>query len=176
MSVKVGQPAPEVSCEALLDGEFKAIQLSDYQGKWVFLYFYPLDFTFVCPTEIIAFNDAVDKFAELNCDLLACSTDSVYSHLGWCGSHPGLKHMKHAMLGDTTHEVSRAFDVLLEDKGIALRGSFVIDPEGVVRWINVNDLSVGRSVDEALRVLQALQTDELTPCGWKPGQATLAAG
>ena len=174
MSVKVGCPAPEFTVSALVDGDVNGeVSLSDYKGKWVLLYFYPLDFTFVCPTEIIAINEAVPKLAELNCQVLACSTDSVYSHLAWTESHPGLKNMAHPMLADTAHEVSKAYDVLLEDKGIALRGSFVIDPEGVLQWVNVNALNVGRSVDEIIRVLEALQTGGLTPCGWTPGQATL---
>lgn len=173
MSLKVGQPAPEFTCEALLCGEFKTISLADYRGQWVLLYFYPLDFTFVCPTEIVAFNDALDEFTARDCVVLSCSTDSVYSHLGWCNSHPGLRAMRHAMLGDTNHAVSSAYGVLIEEKGIALRGTFLIDPSGTLRWANVNDLDVGRSVDETLRVLDALRTGGLTPCEWKPGEATL---
>ncbi|NUP98545.1 MAG: peroxiredoxin [Armatimonadetes bacterium] len=174
MSLKVGKPAPGFTCEALTDGEFRTVSLDDYRGQWVFLYFYPLDFTFVCPTEIVAFNDAVDEFTQRNCQVLTASTDSVYSHLGWCQSHPGLRNMRHPMLGDTAHEVARAYDVLVEDKGIALRGSFLIDPDGVLQWVNINGLNVGRSVDETLRVLDALQTGGLTPCGWQAGEKTLA--
>ncbi len=173
MSVKVGDPAPDFAVEALVDGQFKTVSLADYKGQWVLLYFYPLDFTFVCPTEIIAFNDAVGDFAERNCAVLVASTDSVYSHLGWTESHPGLKGMRHPMLGDTSHALSRAYDVLLEDKGIALRGSFIIDPEGVLQWMAVHPLAVGRSVEETLRVLDALQSGGLTPCGWKKGEQTL---
>lgn len=173
MSIKVGKPAPEFTCEALLNGEFKTISLADYRGRWVFLYFYPRDFTFVCPTEIVAFNNALDEFAERDCEVLACSTDSVYSHLGWCNSHPELREMRHAMLADTAHQVSKAYGVLIKSEGAALRGSFIIDPEGKLRWINVNDLEVGRSVEETLRVLDALRTGGLTPCGWHTGEETL---
>jgi peroxiredoxin (alkyl hydroperoxide reductase subunit C) len=173
VSVQIGKPAPDFCCQALVDGKFAEIKLEDYKGKWVYLYFYPLDFTFVCPTEIVAFNEAVPAFAERNCAVLTASTDSVYSHLGWTESHPDLKGMAHPMLGDTSHALSKAYGVLLEDKGIALRGSFLIDPEGNVRWININDLPVGRNVDEVLRVLDALQTGGLTPCGWRKGQKTL---
>jgi len=174
VSVKVGCPAPEFTCDALVDGKVDGkVSLGDYKGKWVLLYFYPLDFTFVCPTEIIAINEAVPKLAELNCQVLAASTDSAFSHLAWTESHPGLKNMAHPMIADTTHALSKAYDVLLEDKGIALRGSFLIDPEGVLQWSNVNALNVGRNVDEIIRVLEALQTGGLTPCGWTPGQDTL---
>lgn len=173
MSVKVGQPAPDFTAQALVAGEHKPVSLSDYKGKWVYLYFYPLDFTFVCPTEIIAFNEAVPAFEELNCQVLVASTDSVFSHQAWTESHPGLKNMAHPMLGDTSHALSSAYGVLLEDKGIALRGSFIIDPEGVLQWMAIHPLAVGRSVDEVKRVLAALQTGGLTPCGWTPGQATL---
>ncbi len=173
MCLQVGKPAPEFACEALVDGEFKTISLADNRGKWVVLYFYPLDFTFVCPTEIVAFNNAVDQFAARNCQLLTASTDSVFSHLGWTQSHPDLADMRHPMLSDTNHALSRAYGVLLEDKGIALRGTFVIDPDGKLQWMCINSLDVGRSVGEVLRVLDALQTGGLTPCEWKSGQATL---
>ncbi|MCC7494632.1 MAG: peroxiredoxin [Fimbriimonadaceae bacterium] len=173
MSLQVGAPAPCFDCEALVDGEFKQVKLGDYKGKWVLLYFYPLDFTFVCPTEIVAFNNAVEDFAARNCCVLAASTDSVFSHLGWTTSHPELRNMRHPMLGDTSHALSKAYGVLLEEKGITLRGTFLIDPDGVLQWASINPLNVGRSVGETLRVLDALQTGGLTPCEWKAGQETL---
>lgn len=179
MSVRVGQQAPEFSVQAYdrtkdgTDHQFKDVKLADYKGKWVCLYFYPLDFTFVCPTEIVSFNKAVGDFADRECVVLTASTDSAYSHKGWCDSHDELKGMKHLMLADTTHALSEGFGVLKEDQGIAYRGTFLIDPNGVVRWINVNDLSVGRNVDEVLRVLDALQTDKLCPCNWNKGEKTL---
>ena len=173
MGIKVGQPAPSFDCEALVGGKFENISLEGLRGKWVVLFFYPLDFTFVCPTEIMAFNEAVHEFEKLNAQVVASSTDSVFSHLAWSESHPGLKNLAIPVLGDTAHAVARAYGVLIEDKGIALRGTFVIDPEGTLQWVNVNALNVGRSVDEVLRVLEALHTGGLTPCGWQPGEATL---
>ncbi|QDT66693.1 peroxiredoxin [Calycomorphotria hydatis] len=177
---RVGQPAPDVEVQAYdrvndgnEDKQFPTIKLSDYKGKWVCLYFYPLDFTFVCPTEIVSFNNNLDEFEDRDCVVLTASTDSVFSHKGWCDSHEDLKSMKHLMLADNTHALSSAFGVLKEDQGIAYRGIFLIDPEGVVRWTAVHDLSVGRNVEEVLRVLDALQTDKLCPCNWKKGDDTL---
>ncbi|MDZ4686754.1 MAG: peroxiredoxin [Planctomycetaceae bacterium] len=179
MSIRVGQLAPEFSVKAYdrtkdgSDHQFPQVNLSDYRGKWVCLYFYPLDFTFVCPTEIVSFNKALGDFADRECVVLTASTDSEFSHKGWCDSHGDLKGMKHLMLADTTHKLSESFGVLKEDQGIAYRGTFLIDPDGVVRWASVNDLSVGRNVDEVLRILDALQTDKLCPCNWKKGEKTL---
>lgn len=171
MSVRVGQMAPEFKTKAYIGGQFKDVSLKDFKGKWVCLYFYPLDFTFVCPTEIRAFGEAEAKFKELNCEVLACSTDSVYSHKAWF--ERDLKEVKHAVLGDTNHEISRSYGVLIENEGIALRGTFLIDPNGVLQHASVNALGVGRSVDETLRTLAAFQTGELCPANWKPGQKTL---
>ncbi|MEZ6057252.1 MAG: peroxiredoxin [Planctomycetaceae bacterium] len=179
MSAMVGQPAPAFSVQAYdrakdgTDNQFRSVSLEELKGKWVCLYFYPLDFTFVCPTEIVAFNSALDEFEDRDCVVLTASTDSVYSHKGWCDSHEDLAKMKHLMLGDTTHQLSRDYGVLKEDAGIAYRGIFLIDPTGVVRWSAIHDLSVGRNVDEVLRVLDALQTDKLCPCNWKKGEGTL---
>lgn len=179
MSVMVGQPAPDFSVQAYdrtqdgKDHQFKNVSLSDYRGKWVCLYFYPLDFTFVCPTEIVAFNKAVPDFADRDCVVLTASTDSVFSHKGWCDSHSDLKGMKHLMLADTAHTLATSYGVLKGDAGIAYRGVFLIDPNGITRWMAIHDLSVGRSVDEVIRVLDALQTDKLCPCNWKPGEKTL---
>jgi peroxiredoxin (alkyl hydroperoxide reductase subunit C) len=177
---RVGNPAPDFEVQGYdrrHDGNeekmFPTVRLSDYRGKWVCLFFYPLDFTFVCPTEIVAFNKALGEFEDRDCAVLTASTDSVYSHKGWCDSHQDLKSMKYPMLADTSHELSRSFGVLDEKKGIAYRGVFIIDPQGVVRWMAVHDLGVGRNVDEVLRVLDALQTDKLCPCNWKKGEQTL---
>lgn len=164
---------PEFKANAYIAGEMKQVSLKDFtsQGKWVCLYFYPLDFTFVCPTEIRDFGNLDSKFAEAKCQVIGCSTDSVYSHKAWF--ERDLKDVKHPILADTNHEISRAFGVLLEQEGIALRGTFLIDPKGVLQHMSVNALGVGRSVDETLRTLQALQTGELCPANWKPGQKTL---
>ena len=172
MELKVGKPAPDVKAQALMpDGSFKEVKLSDYRGKWVFLFFYPLDFTFVCPPEIKGFNGKYEEFKKMGAEVLTASTDSVYSHKAWV--EQGLGKVSFPMLGDTNHEVSRAFGVLIEEKGIALRGTFIVDPQGVVKSAVVNDLPVGRSVEETVRTLQAFQTGELTPCQWAPGQKTL---
>ncbi|MFZ5802382.1 MAG: peroxiredoxin [Candidatus Omnitrophota bacterium] len=175
MSVKVGQPVADCKMHVLSpDGSFRDVHLSDYRGKWIVLFFYPLDFTFVCPTEIKGFNAKVEEFKKMNAEVLTASTDSVFSHKAW--QEQGLGKLKFPMAGDTNHELSRLFDVLIEDKGIALRGTFIIDPEGILRSAVVNDLAVGRSVDETLRTLQGFQTGELCQCGWKPGEKTLGKG
>ena len=170
--LQVGQKAPDFAAQALMgDGSFKEVKLSDYKGKWVVLFFYPLDFTFVCPTEIKSFNSHLDQFKKLGVEVLGASTDSVYSHKAW--SEKELGKISFPILGDTNHSVSRSFGVLLEEKGIALRGTFIIDANGILKSAVVNDLPVGRSVEETLRTVQALQTGKLTGCEWKPGEKTL---
>jgi peroxiredoxin (alkyl hydroperoxide reductase subunit C) len=179
MTVQVGKPAPDFAVQAYdrtkdgSDDQFREIKLSDYKGKWVCLFFYPLDFTFVCPTEIVSFNNNLDEFEDRNCAVLTASTDSVFSHKGWCDAHEDLAKLKYPMLSDNSHELAEAFGVLDPVKGIAYRGVYLIDPDGVVRWMAVHDLSVGRNVEEVLRVLDALQTDKLCPCNWHKGEATL---
>jgi peroxiredoxin (alkyl hydroperoxide reductase subunit C) len=180
MTVRVGRPAPDIEVQAYdrtkdgTDAQFRSIRISEFKDKWVCLFFYPLDFTFVCPTELVSFNKALGEFEDRNCVVLTASTDSVYSHKGWCDSHADLKGLKYLMLSDGTHQMSEAYGILLEEKGIAYRGIYLIDPHGVVRWLAVHDLSVGRNVQEVLRVLDALQTDKLCPCNWKPGEKTLS--
>ncbi len=179
MTVKVGLPAPSFELQAYdrsQDGtkdQFRTVKLSDFAGKWVCLFFYPLDFTFVCPTELVAFNKALGEFDDRDCVVLTASTDSVYSHKGWCDAHQDLGGMKYLMLADTNHKLSSDYDALIPEKGIALRGVYIIDPNGVVQWMAVHALSVGRNVDEVLRVLDALQTDKLCPCNWKKGEGTI---
>jgi len=175
MAVQVGSPAPKFKAQAYLASEdkFKEISLDDYKDKWLTLYFYPMDFTFVCPTEIVSFDKALGDFKDRNCELLTASTDSHYVHKGWCASHNDLKKLRHPMLADITKRVSMDYGVLLPEKGVALRGTFIIDPKGVVRWASVNDLPVGRSVEEVLRVLDALQTEKLCPCDWQKGEKTI---
>lgn len=180
MSVLVQQPAPDFTAQAVMpDGSFKEISLSDYQGRYVLLFFYPLDFTFVCPTEIIAFSDAVSQFQELNVQVLSCSIDSHFTHLAWRNTprnEGGLGKIEYPMVADLDKKIAEAYDVLLPG-GIALRGLFLIDKEGVVRHQVVNDLPLGRSVDEALRMVQALQyfekNGEVCPANWKEGAATI---
>ena len=170
--LQVGQKVQDFSAQALAaDGSFKEVKLSDYKGKWLVLFFYPLDFTFVCPTEIQGFNKNYNEFKKLNAEVLAASTDSVYSHKAWTESSLG--KIQFPILGDTNHKVAKTFGVLLSDKGIALRGTFIIDPNCILKSAVVNDLPVGRSVDETLRTLQAFQTGKLTGCEWKQGEKTL---
>ena len=168
----IGQMAPQFKGQAYVNGQMKEISLSDYKGKWVVLFFYPLDFTFVCPTEILEFNKKYDEFKKKNAELIGASIDSVYSHKGWC-EQGGLGKLNFPLLSDITKKISQDYGILLEDKGISLRGTFIIDPEGKVRAMTVHDLQVGRSVDETVRVLTAFQTGELCPVGWTPGQKTL---
>lgn len=168
----VGQRAPDVAVQALMPGgEFKEMSLADYQGKWLVVFFYPLDFTFVCPTEIQSFGEKFGEFQKLGAEVLAASTDSVYSHLAWVEGRLG--RMPFPLIGDTSHELSRGFDVLKEGAGVALRATFVIDPSGTIVASYVNDLNVGRSVDEIVRLVAAFQSGELTACGWNPGEKTL---
>ena len=178
--IRVGKPAPDFEVTAYdrtkdgdEDAQFPTIKLSDYRGKWVCLFFYPRDFTFVCPTEIVSFNTALDEFEDRDCAVLTGSTDSEYTHKGWCDSHEDLGKLKFPMLADTSQKIARSFGILDEDAGLANRGIYLIDPHGVVRWMAVHDLSVGRNVEEVLRVLDALQTDKLCPCNWKAGDGTL---
>lgn len=171
MVAQIQRQAPGFTAEAFVNGEFKEVSLSDYRGKWTVLFFYPLDFTFVCPTEIQGFNNSLAEFGKLNAQVLSVSVDSKFSHKAWVEN--GLGPISFPMLSDINHRISRDYGVLLEDKGISLRGVFLIDPEGILRSYAVNDLPVGRSVDEVIRTLQAFQSGELCPVGWKPGEKTL---
>jgi alkyl hydroperoxide reductase subunit AhpC len=171
-TLKVGHLAPDFKAKAYVNGEFKDVALKDYQGKWVCLFFYPLDFTFVCPTEIRSFAQNEAKFKDLGCQIIGCSTDSEYSHKAWF--ERDLKDVKFPVLADTAHHISRDYGVLIEEKGVALRGTFLIDPKGTLQWMTVNALGIGRSVEEVVRTLEALKTGDLCPAGWRPGQPTLS--
>ena len=172
MSIQIGQPAPELEGSALVDGEIKDFKLSDYRGKgWVVLFFYPLDFTFVCPTEIRGFNSRNADFEKVGAKVIGASVDSAFSHKAWVDGDLGA--VKFPLFADITKDGSRAYGVLNEEAGIAFRGTFIIDDKGVVRSYVVNDLGTGRSVDETLRTIQALQTGANTPCDWQPGEKTL---
>eukprot|EP00252_Welwitschia_mirabilis_P027086 TRINITY_DN9166_c0_g1_i1.p1 TRINITY_DN9166_c0_g1~~TRINITY_DN9166_c0_g1_i1.p1 ORF type:complete len:284 (+),score=47.17 TRINITY_DN9166_c0_g1_i1:192-1043(+) len=178
----VGNKAPDFEAEAVFDQEFIKVKLSDYIGKkYVILFFYPLDFTFVCPTEITAFSDRYSEFEKLNTEVLGVSIDSVFSHLAWVQTERkagGLGDLKYPLVSDVTKSVSKAYNVLIPDQGVALRGLFIIDKEGVIQHSTINNLAIGRSVDETLRTLQALQyvqdnPDEVCPAGWKPGDKSM---
>ena len=171
MAAKVGQKAPYWEGQAVVPGgEFKTLKLSDYEGKWLVFFFYPLDFTFVCPTEIKGYSARYEDFRKRNADIVGASTDSVYSHQAWLKE---LGELRYPLLSDNSHEIARKYGILVEEKGIALRGTFIVDDKGVLRYSVVHDLSVGRSVDETLRVLEALQSGQLCPVDWHPGQKTL---
>jgi alkyl hydroperoxide reductase subunit AhpC len=180
MSVLVQKPAPDFKATAVMaDGSFKEISLADYRGKYVVLFFYPLDFTFVCPTEIIAFSDAAKSFEALGVQLLGVSVESHFSHLAWRNlprNQGGLGQVDYPLVADLNKSIARSYDVLVND-AVALRGLFLIDKAGVVRHQVVNDLPLGRSVDEALRMVQALQyfeaNGEVCPANWKEGSRTI---
>ena len=179
MAVFVTQEAPHFESGAVVNGEFKSVRLSDYRGKNVVLFFYPLDFTFVCPTEIIAFSDRIADFHKRQAEVLGVSVDSKFSHLAWINTprnKGGLGKLAYPLIEDLTKKISSDYGVLLP-AGIALRGLFLIDKLGVVRHITINDLPLGRSVDEALRVIDALdhfeKFGEVCPADWKPGDAAL---
>ena len=171
MTVKVGEKIQDMQLEAYQNGEMTKVTLSDYKGKWVVFFFYLLDFTFVCPTEITGFANAEADFTKYNAVVLGASTDSAHSHKAWF--QRDMPDVKFPILADTAHKLSREFGVLLEDAGIALRGTFIIDPEGVLRYQVVSALNIGRSVKETVRVLAALQTGGLCQVDWQPGQETL---
>ncbi|MBD2159486.1 MAG: peroxiredoxin [Limnothrix sp.] len=178
--LRVGQVAPDFTATAVSDQEFKEIKLSNYRGKYVVLFFYPLDFTFVCPTEITAFSDRYAEFSQLNAEVLGVSVDSAFSHLAWIQTDRksgGVGDLSYPLVSDIKKEISTAYNVLTEE-GIALRGLFIIDKEGVIQHATINNLAFGRSVDETLRVLQAIQyvqthPDEVCPAGWQPGEKTM---
>ncbi|DAZ93709.1 TPA: hypothetical protein N0F65_010204, partial [Lagenidium giganteum] len=179
-TARVQHKAPLFTAPAVHHEEITEISLDQYRGKYVVLFFYPKDFTYVCPTEIIAFNDRAGEFEELNTQLVAVSVDSAESHLAWTRlprSRGGLGRMRIPLVSDLTKIISAKYGVLLEDAGIALRGLFIIDPEGVLQQVTVNNLPIGRSVDETLRLIQALQFHaehgEVCPANWKPGEKTI---
>ena len=153
--------------------EFAEIRHDSHPEKWKVLFLWPMDFTFICPTEIAEFGKRERDFADRDAQVLGVSTDTHYVHLAWRKAHPDLKDLPYPMLADTKRELSSALGVLHGTDGVPLRATFVVDPDGIIRHVSVNDLSVGRNVDEVLRVLDALQTDELCPCNWQKGQPTL---
>jgi len=180
MAILVTKPAPDFKAQAVLkDGSFSELSLSQFRGKYVLLFFYPLDFTFVCPTEIIAFSDRVKDFSELGVEVIGVSVDSHYSHLAWRNtprSQGGIGAIDYALVADLNKQIARDYDVLVND-AVALRGLFLIDKNGIVRHQVVNDLPLGRSVDEALRMVKALQfvetNGEVCPADWKEGKRTI---
>lgn len=183
MAVLVGKQAPDFSASAVVNGDIKEkFKLSDFRGKYVLLFFYPLDFTFVCPTELHAFQEKWEEFKKMNCEVIACSVDSHHSHYAWLNTpktEGGIQGIKYPVVSDINKTIARDYDVLIPQSGIALRGSFLIDKEGVVKHQTVNDLPLGRNIDEYLRLLEALQFveehGEVCPANWKKGKKAMKA-
>ena len=171
-SAKVGEPAPSFTVEAVAGAAIKSVSLEDYRGKWLVLFFYPADFSFICPTEITGFNKELERFKKLDAEVLGGSVDSKYAHLAWI-KRGDLGELKYPLFSDMKKEMAERYGVLDAKEGVALRGLFIIDPNGVVQYQVVHNLSIGRSVEEVLRVLEGLQTANLCPLNWKPGQKTL---
>ncbi|MFB3827740.1 MAG: peroxiredoxin [Bryobacteraceae bacterium] len=173
----IGQKFPKYSVTATVSTEkgktFQTLTDGDYAGKWKLYFFWPKDFTFVCPTEIAGFGKVNHEFADRDCQILGGSVDSEFVHLAWRQQHPDLKDLPFPMLADVKRELTSALGILDPEAGVAQRATFLVDPENVIRFVYVTDLSVGRSPQEVLRVLDALQTDELCPCNWQKGEAVL---
>jgi peroxiredoxin (alkyl hydroperoxide reductase subunit C) len=173
----VGDQFPPFALQAAVSRapgrEFEVITQASYRGKWLVVFFWPMDFTFVCPTEIAEFGRRHDDFAARGAQVLGASCDTHYVHLAWRRQHPDLRTLPYPMLADTKRELASALGILHRREGVPLRATYVVDPDGVIRFASVNDLSVGRNVDEVLRVLDALQTEQLCPCNWKKGEPTL---
>lgn len=178
----VRKAAPAFSAKAIIDKTIQTFSSDQLKGKYCFIFFYPLDFTFVCPTELTAFSDRVQEFSDIQCNVVACSVDSEYSHLAWINTprnKGGLGELRFPLLADVNKRISTAFGALLEEEGVALRASFIIDPKGIVRHASFNDLPIGRSVDESLRLVRAIQFfdkhGEVCPANWQPGGKTIKA-
>lgn len=173
----IGEKFPAFTKEAVVSlepgKEFKTLTNADINGKWTVFFWWPLDFTFVCPTEIVSFNDHFEEFAKRGANVVGASIDSQFVHLAWRNNHPGLKGLKFPMLADTSKSLSEELGILEPVNKIAYRATFIIDPEGTIQHVSVNGLNVGRNVKEVIRILDALQTGGLTPCDWVPGEATL---
>ncbi len=179
MNIGTAFPSFEKTAVTSLDKgkEFETINNSIHlaKGKWMVMFWWPKDFTFVCPTEIAEFNANYEEFKDRDAVLIGASTDSEFVHLAWRNNHNDLKGLKFPMLADTSKSLAEQLGILEQNEKIAYRATFIVDPQGIIRWVSVYDLNVGRNVQEVLRVLDALQTDELCPCNWKKGEETLTA-
>ncbi len=180
MGVLVGKQAPDFSADAVVNGDFKQVKLSDYRGKYVVMFFYPLDFTFVCPTELHAFQEKLEHFKKMNTEVIGVSVDSKFSHFAWVNTakeEGGIKGVTYPLVSDINKTIARDYDVLIPDAGIALRGTFLIDKNGIVKHQTVNDLPLGRNVDEMIRLVEAQQFveehGEVCPANWKKGSKTM---
>jgi peroxiredoxin (alkyl hydroperoxide reductase subunit C) len=179
--IEIGESAPNFKAKSFVKGEIKEISLSDYKGKWVVLFFYPSDFTFICPTELSEMADKYEEFQKLNAEILSISTDTVFTHKAWHNASETIRKIKFPMVADTSHEISWKYNTLIENEGISLRGTFIIDPEGILQVCEINNNSIGRSIDEIMRKLQAAKFvaengGEVCPVNWKPGSKTLKPG
>lgn len=177
--LSVGKPFPKFNLKAVVSNDlsdaFTDVSNDTYKGKWLVVFAWPKDFTFVCPTEIAEFGRLNEEFADRDAQVLGLSTDSEFVHLNWRRSHEDLNNLPFPMLADIRRDLSEELGILDEAEGVCLRATYIVDPDGIVRHVSVNDLSVGRSPQEILRILDALQTDELCPCNWQKGQSTLQA-
>jgi len=181
LAVEIGSEIPDFEAEAFHENDIKKIKLSDYKGKWAILFFYPADFTFVCPTELEEMADNYEEFKKLDAEVLSVSTDTVFAHKAWQDVSPAIKKITFPMVADPTGNISRAFGTYIEDEGVALRGTFIIDPDGVLRTIEINDNNIGRCAKELLRKLEAAKFvrehgGKVCPASWKPGDDTLEPG
>jgi len=179
--IKIGHPAPNFKAEVFHEGEIKKISLEDYRGKWIIVFFYPADFTFVCPTELSEMADKYEDFKEQKAEVLSISTDKVFTHKAWHDASETIKKIKFPMVADPTHEISWKYQTLIEEEGVSLRGSFLIDPDGILRAYEVHDNSIGRSANELFRKLEAAKFvaehgGEVCPANWQPGSKTLKPG
>ena len=176
----VGKKFPEFNMKAVVSSDIKTafqdVRNETYKGKWLVVFFYPKDFTFVCPTEIKGFADLNGQFKDRDAQVLAASTDSEFVHLAWRQSHKDLNNLPFPMLADIKRDLSAQLGILDENEGVAQRASYIVDPEGIIRFVYVTDLSVGRNPKEVLRILDGLQTDELCPCNWEKGKETIKVG
>ena len=177
----INSPAPVFAAEAYHENQIKKISLKDYRGKWVILFFYPADFTFVCPTELGEMADKYEQFKKLGCEILSVSTDTAFVHIAWHDNSETIKKIKFPMVADPSHEISIKYQTLIPEEGVALRGSFLINPEGILKAYEIHDNSIGRSADELFRKLEAAKFVEehggqVCPANWKPGKKTLKPG
>ena len=182
MTAFVSSPAPDFTADAYVNGEFKQISLSQFKGKKVVLFFYPLDFTFVCPTEILAFVDSIDEFKKRNTEVIGVSVDSKFTHMAWANTareDGGIKGVNYPLVSDLNKQIARDYGVLIEGPGIALRGLFIINKDGMLKHSTINHLDLGRSIDEVLRLLDAVdyteQNGEVCPANWKKGDKGMNA-
>ena len=179
--VKINEHAPEFTAQAFVNGESKQVSLKEYRGKWVALVFYPADFTFICPTELGDLADNHEAIKKLNCEVLSCSTDTVFVHKAWHDNSPTIKKIRFPMVADPTGTICRAYGTYIDSEGLALRGTFLIDPDGVLKAYEIHDNSIGRSSEELMRKIQAAEFvrahgGEVCPANWKPGSKTLKPG